>query len=213
MRFDLDLPGWKWPFYVARHPFEGFEDVRWKKAYNSKVALVIVLCFFIVNVCQRRMTGFLFQTYFTKVFNVVPIFSSSVLIFFIWVVGNWSLCTLFDGEGKMNEIMCVSAYALVPYIISQVVVIFASNVLTRQESTIITLITYVGFVWSAVLMISAMKALHQYTMPKTILAIIFTIVAMVIIVLVLILLVSLFQQVVMFAYSIWTELMYRFSLT
>ena len=45
MRFDLDMPAWKWPFYVARHPFEGFEDLRWKKAYNTKVSLVIVLCF------------------------------------------------------------------------------------------------------------------------------------------------------------------------
>ena len=27
MRFDLDMPAWKWPFYVARHPFEGFEDL------------------------------------------------------------------------------------------------------------------------------------------------------------------------------------------
>lgn len=212
MRFDLDLPKWKWPFYVAKHPFEGFEDVRWKKAYHSKVALLIVLAFFIVNVCARLMTGFIYQTNFEKVFNVVPIFSSSVLIFFIWVVGNWSLCTLFDGEGKMNEIMCVSAYALVPYIISQVIYIIASNVLTRQEGTILTLITYIGLVWSAVLLISAMKAVHQYTMPKTILAMIFSVIAMVIIVLVLILLVSLFQQVVMFVYSIVTELMYRFSL-
>lgn len=212
MRFDLDLPKWKWPFYVAKHPFEGFEDVRWKKAYHSKVALLIVLAFFIVNVCARLMTGFIYQTNFEKVFNVVPIFSSSVLIFFIWVVGNWSLCTLFNGEGKMNEIMCVSAYALVPYIISQVIYIIASNVLTRQEGTILTLITYIGLVWSAVLLISAMKAVHQYTMPKTILAMIFSVIAMVIIVLVLILLVSLFQQVVMFVYSIVTELMYRFSL-
>ena len=212
MRFDFNFPKWQWPFYVVRHPFEGFEDVRWKKAYHSKVALVIVLIFFIVNVCSRLMTGFVFQTNFEKVFNVVPIFSSSVLIFFIWVVGNWSLCTLFDGEGKMNEIMCVTAYSLVPYIIAQVICIFASNVLTRQESTIITLISYIGLVWSAVLIISAMKAVHQYSMPKTILAIIFTIVAMVIIVLVLILLVSLFQQVVMFVYSVVTELMYRFSM-
>ena len=63
-----------------------------------------------------------------------------------------------------------------------------------------------------VLIISAMKAVHQYTMPKTLLAILFTVVAMVIIVLVLMLLVSLFQQVVMFVYSIYTELMYRFSM-
>ena len=36
MRFDLDMPAWKWPFYIMAHPFEGFEDLRWKKAYNMK---------------------------------------------------------------------------------------------------------------------------------------------------------------------------------
>lgn len=212
MRFELDLPAWKWPFYVSRHPFEGFEDVRWKKAYHSKVALVIVLCFFLVTVAARLMTGFIFQTHFEKVFNVVPLFSSSVITFFIWVVGNWSLCTLFNGEGKMQQIMCVSAYSLVPYIISQIVYIFASNVLTRQEGTILNFISYFGLVWSIVLMISAMKAVHQYTLPKTLLAMVFTIVAMLIIILVMILLVALFQQVVMFVYSLYTELMYRFSM-
>lgn len=212
MRFDLDMPAWKWPFYVARHPFEGFEDVRWKKAYHTKTSLIIVLCLFAVTVAARLMTGFIHQTVFEKVFTVVPLFSSSVLIFFIWVVGNWSLCTLFDGEGKMQQIMCVSAYALVPYIISQVIYILASNVLAGNEGTILSFISYIGILWSAVLLISAIKAVHQYTMPKTILAMIFTVVAMVIIVLVLILLVALFQQVVMFVYSIYTELMYRFSM-
>ncbi len=212
MRFDLDMPKWKWPFYVARHPFEGFEDVRWKKAYHTKVALIIVLCLFAVTVAARLMTGFIHQTVFDKVFNVVPLFSSSVLIFFIWVVGNWSLCTLFDGEGKMQQIMCVSAYALVPYIISQVIYIMLSNVLQRNEGTILSFVSYIGLLWSGVLLISAIKAVHQYTMPKTILAMIFSVVAMVIIVLVLILLVALFQQVVMFVYSIYTELMYRFSM-
>lgn len=212
MRFDLDMPAWKWPFYVARHPFEGFEDVRWKKAYHTKVSLLIVLCLFLVTVAGRLMTGFIHQTVFEKVFTVVPLFSSSVLIFFIWVVGNWSLCTLFDGEGKMQQIMCVTAYALVPYIISQVIYIFASNVLVKNEGTILSFISYIGILWSAVLLISAIKAVHQYTMPKTILAMIFSVVAMVIIILVLILLVALFQQVVMFVYSIYTELMYRFSM-
>ncbi len=212
MRFDLDMPAWKWPFYVARHPFEGFEDVRWKKAYHTKVALIIVLCLFAVTVAARLMTGFIHQTVFDKVFNVVPLFSSSVLIFFIWVVGNWSLCTLFDGEGKMQQIMCVSAYALVPYIISQAIYIMLSNVLQRNEGTILSFVSYIGLLWSGVLLISAIKAVHQYTMPKTILAMIFSVVAMVIIVLVLILLVALFQQVVMFVYSIYTELMYRFSM-
>lgn len=56
MRFNLDMPAWKWPFYIMRHPFEGFEDLRWKKAYNMKVALVIVALLFIVSVCSELMT-------------------------------------------------------------------------------------------------------------------------------------------------------------
>ena len=80
MRFDLDMPAWKWPFYVARHPFEGFEDLRWKKAYNTKVAMVIVLCFFIITVCQQVMTGFLFNTSYVKVFNIVPLLVQTIIL-------------------------------------------------------------------------------------------------------------------------------------
>ena len=104
MRFDLDMPAWKWPFYVARHPFEGFEDLRWKKAYNTKVSLVIVLCFFVITVCQQVMTGFLFNNNYVKIFNIVPLLVQTIILFFTWVIGNWSLCTLFDGEGSVKAV-------------------------------------------------------------------------------------------------------------
>jgi hypothetical protein len=211
MRYDVNLPSWKWPFYVARHPFEGFEDLRWKKAYDAKVALVIVAAFFIINVCESLMTGFLFNTHYVKVFNIVPYFSSSVILFFTWVVGNWALCTLFNGEGTMKSIMCVSAYALVPYLITQVLCIIASNVITAEEYMFLLFFRYIGTLWSCVLMVSGIKTVHQYTIPKTILAIFATILAMVVILFFMVLLVALFQQVYTFVYSIYTELMYRFS--
>ena len=171
MRFDLDLPAWKWPFYVMRHPFEGYDDLRWKKGYNMKVAWVIVIAFFLVSVASAQLTGFLFNNTYVKVFNVVPYFSSTVIMFVVWVVGNWSLCTLFDGEGSMKNIFCVSAYALLPYLFSQVIVIIASNLLLRTEGGFITFFQYLGLVWSIVLIISGMKTVHQYSLPKTLVAI------------------------------------------
>ena len=181
MRFDLDLPAWKWPFYVMRHPFEGYDDLRWKKGYNMKVAWVIVVAFFIISVASAQLTGFLFNNTYVKVFNIVPYFSSSIILFLTWVVGNWSLCTLFDGEGTMKNIFCVSAYALLPYLFSEVIVIIASNFLLRTEGGFITFFRYLGIVWSVVLMISAMKTVHQYSIPKTLVAMLFTLVAMIII--------------------------------
>ena len=212
MRFDLDLPAWKWPFYVMRHPFEGYDDLRWKKGYNMKVAWVIVVAFFIISVASAQLTGFLFNNTYVKVFNIVPYFSSSIILFLTWVVGNWSLCTLFDGEGTMKNIFCVSAYALLPYLFSEVIVIIASNFLLRTEGGFITFFRYLGIVWSVVLMISGMKTVHQYSIPKTLVAMFFTVVAMIIILFLAVLLLTLFQQVFVFGYSVYTELMYRFSI-
>ena len=211
MRFDLDMPAWKWPFYIMRHPFEGFEDLRWKKAYNMKVAMVIVVLFFIISVCEQLMTGFMFNNSLVKIFNVVPIVIQTIILFFTWVVGNWSLCTLFDGEGTMKNICVNSAYALVPYLIGKVVNIILSNCLLRTESAFITFVSYLTIVWTVVLLISGMRTVHQYSIPKTLIFMLITLVAMVIIIILLVLLVSLFQQVYVFVYSIYTELLYRFS--
>lgn len=211
MRFDLDMPAWKWPFYIMAHPFEGFEDLRWKKAYNMKVALVIVALFFIISVCERLMTGFLFDTNDEKIFNVVPIVIQTIVVFFTWVVGNWALCTLFDGEGTMKNICVNTAYALVPFLIGKVINIILSNCLQRTEGAFITFVSYLTIIWTVVLLISGMKTVHQYSIPKTLLFMIITVAAMLVIVILLVLLVSLFQQVYVFVYSIYTELLYRFS--
>jgi hypothetical protein len=211
MVYDLQLPAWKWPFYVTRHPFEGFEDLRWKKGYNVKVALVMVLAFFVITVFQARATGFLFNQDLPKIFNIVPYFSMTILLFFVWVLGNWSLCTLFNGEGTMKNICCVSAFALFPYLVAMIVNTIASNVLLPREAGFLTFITVLGIAWTVVMMISGMKAVHQYSVPKTILAILFTLLAMVIILFVVVLLVSLFQQIYIFGYTIYTELLFRFS--
>lgn len=211
MVYDLQLPAWKWPFYLVRHPFEGFEDLRWKKGYNMKVAMVMTLLFFLITVIRARMTGFLFNDEFAKVFNVVPYFSSTIILFFVWVIGNWSLCTLFNGEGTMKAICCTSAYALFPYLVAMIIYTAASNVLLEREGGFLSFLIGLGVAWSALMLISGIKAIHQYSMPKTLLAVIFTLVAMVVIFFILILLVALFQQIYIFFYTIYTELLYRFN--
>ncbi|MBQ8170405.1 MAG: YIP1 family protein [Oscillospiraceae bacterium] len=211
MRFDLDMPAWKWPFYIMVHPFEGFEDLRWKKAYSMRVSMVIVALFFIISVCEQLMTGFLFNENYVKIFNIVPIIIQTIVLFFTWVIGNWALCTLFDGEGTMKNICVNTAYALVPLLIGKVVNIILSNCLLRTESAFITFVGYLTILWSVVLLISGMRTVHQYSIPKTLLFMLITVFAMVVIIILLVLLVSLFQQVYVFIYSIYTELLYRFS--
>ena len=198
-----------WLKHVIFHPVEGFEDLRWKKQGSMKIAMVIVFLLFVDMVADRQLTGFQFNTAYVKVFNVVPLLVQSVVYFFTWVIANWALCTLFDGEGTLKKICIYSAYALVPYIVCSYISIFISNFIVEEEKVWMTAIYYLGLVWSVVLMIQAMKAVHQYTFKKTIVSMIFTIVAMLLILFLAILLLSLFQQVYVFGYSIYTEIAYR----
>jgi len=211
MVYDLQLQAWKWPFYLVRHPFEGFEDLRWKRGYNVKVALVVVLAFFLATVIQARMTGFIFNNEYAKVFNIIPYFSSTVLLFLVWSIANWSLCTLFNGEGTFRAICCISAYSLFPYIVSMIINTVASNLLLWREGDFLSFIATLGLVWSIVMMISGIKAVHQYSVPKTLLAIIFTLLAMLVMLFIVVLLVALFQQVYIFFSTIYSELLYRFN--
>lgn len=198
-----------WLKHCIFHPVEGFEDLRWKKQGSMKIALVIVLLFFIAMVADRQLVGFQFNGAYTKVFNVIPLVVQSIVYFFTWVIANWSVCTLLDGEGRLKQICINSAYALVPYIVGMFVTVFISNFMVLDEVIWLSAVSYLGLGWSVILMFQAMKAVHQYSFIKTLACIALTLVAMLLILFLLILLLSLFQQVYVFFYSIYTEVSYR----
>lgn len=198
-----------WLRHVIFHPVEGFEDLRWKKQGSVKLSLIIVVFLFLAMAAERRLMGFQFYMSYDKIFNVIPIIVQSVVYFFTWVIGNWAICTLFNGEGTLKNICIYSAYALVPYIFCTFLAVFFSNFLVQTEAIWINFIYYVGLGWSIVLMIQAMRAVHQYTFGKTLLSMVMTLVAMLLILFLAILLLSLFQQVYVFVYSLYTEILYR----
>lgn len=198
-----------WLKHCVFHPIEGFEDLRWKKQGSMKIAMVIVVFFFLGTVANRQLIGFAFNGAYTKVFNIVPLIVQSFVYFFTWVIANWSVCTLLDGEGRLKQICINSAYALVPYVVSQFVSVIISNFMVLEEAIWLNAVSLLGLGWSIVLMFQAMKAVHQYSFLKTLACIALTLIAMLLILFLLILLLSLFQQVYVFFYSIYTEVSYR----
>ncbi len=205
----MDLTNRQWVKHAVTHPFEGYEDMRWKKAGSIKYAIVIILLWFVASIFYNRLYGFQFYTEPDKMFNIIPYIVQTIVLFITWVVGNWAICTLLDGEGSMKNIFIYSAYALVPYVVSIYLDVFMSHFLIRDEYVFIQAVGYIGLGWSVVLVFSAIKAVHQYTLTKTVFAIILTIAAMLIMLFLLVLLLSLFQQVYVFAYSVYTEIAYR----
>lgn len=205
----MELTDRQWVKHAVTHPFEGFEDMRWKKAGSVKIASGIVLLWFAAAVVYSRLYGFQFYIEPDKMFNILPYLIQTIVLFLTWVVGNWSVCTLLDGEGTMRNIYIYSAYALLPYVVSIFLDTFLSHFLIWDEYIFIQVVGDVGLGWSIVLMFSAIRAVHQYSVGKTLLAILLTIMAMLIMLFLMVLVLSLFQQVYVFVYAIYTETAYR----
>lgn len=205
----MDLTPVQWVSHTITHPVEGFEDMRWKKSGSLKIAFFIISMLFLASIAYERLYGFQFFSPNDKTFNIIPHIVKSFVIFGVWTVGNWAVCTLLDGEGTMRNICIYSAYALVPYVAQSLINTVLSHFLIRDEQVFITIITLIGTGWSAILLFSAIKSVHQYSVGKTILAIVLTIVAMLIMLFLLVLLLSLIQQVVIFFSSLFTEISYR----
>jgi hypothetical protein len=205
----LDLTKGQFVKHVITHPFEGFEDLRWKKAGSMKIAIGIVVLLFIQSLAYSRMYGFQYYSDYDKVFNIVPYIFQSFGIFLLYVVCNWAMCTLFDGEGSMKNIFIVTAYSLVPYITGYLIGTVLSHFLIKDEYVFIQMFEVVGLAWTVVLFVSAMKAVHQFSFLKTLALIALTLVAMVLVIFLLVLLLTLFQQVIIFVFTIYTELSYR----
>ncbi|MDO5558861.1 MAG: YIP1 family protein [Oscillospiraceae bacterium] len=205
----MNLTPVQWVSHVVFHPFEGFENLRWKKAGSLKIALIIVTFLFAGMLVSDRLYGFQFKAVYDKVFNIVPYIVRSYVVFAAWVTGNWAVCSLINSEGTFRKICIYSSYALVPYVVQLYVNTAVSHILIQDEVIFMQCIYYGSVIWSALLMFSAVKAVHQYTCFQTILAVALTVAAMCIIMFITVLLMSLFQQVAIFIYELYTEIQYR----
>jgi len=205
----LDLNQGQFVKHILLHPFEGFEDMRWKKSGSMKIAVGFVCALFFQQFAYARLYGFQYYSDYDKIFNIVPYIVSSFVLFGTWVTANWAMCTLFDGEGSMRNIFIYSAYALVPYIAGYLTGTALSHLFVRDEYVFIRLIQTAGFIWSFVLMISAIKSVHQFTLGKTVALILLTVAAMAAMLFLLVLLLTLIQQMLIFVFSIFTEIFYR----
>ena len=205
----MDLKPVQWVKHVVTHPFEGFEDMRWKKSGSLKIAFFIVFLLFLSLIAKERLYGFQFHSSYNKTFNIIPYIARSIIIFTAWVISNRAVGTFLDGEGTMKNICIYSAYALVPYVSQNFINTFLSHFLIRDEFVFMRAIEIIGICWTSLLLFSSVKSVHQYTFRKTVFAIILVIVSMMIMLVLLVLFLSLIQQIYNFILTVYTEISYR----
>ena len=195
-------------FHVIFHPFDGFWDMKHEKRGSVRagatVLAVTIAGFYYQSIGQGYImnpTGN-FSTIFSTALGVlVPLF--------LWVISNWCLTTLFEGEGSFKDIFIATTYSLAPLPIIMIPVTIASNFVLASEVSLLTLFTTIAFIWAGILIFFGTMVTHDYTMGKNVITTLGTIVGMVCIMFIALLFSTLLGKLVGFVTNIVTELQYR----
>ena len=197
-------------FHLVFHPFDGFWDLKHEKRGSVRAAATILGITIAAFFYQAIGKGYMFNprdTYSTVFLQVISVLVPVLL----WVVGNWCLTTLFDGEGSMKDIFIATCYSLAPLPLFVTVSTILTNVLTVSEGSIVNLLVTFGYVWVGILLFFGMVVTHDYTTGKNVIATLGSIVAMAVIMFIAILFSSLVMKMVTFVIAIITELISRLA--
>ncbi|MBQ7500169.1 MAG: YIP1 family protein [Clostridia bacterium] len=197
-------------FHVIFHPFDGFWDIKHEKRASVKGAtfiLIITILTFIYNAVGQ---SYLMNPYYNGISFLVTIMSV-LLPVILWTISNWCLTTLFDGEGSFKDVYVTTCYSLLPLPMLIIPATLASNIVTNNEISLITLLTSFAFIWTGLLLFFGMMVIHDYTIGKNILTSLASVVGMAFIMFLGILFSNLVQKVFYFGYNIYVELKFRWA--
>ena len=194
--------------HLIFHPFDGFWDLKYEKRGSVRASIVFIAATILAFFFQSLAQGYLFNT--RGEYSTIWEQAISVLLpLFLFVIANWCVTTLFDGEGSFKDIFKTVSYSLVPVPFIIVITTIASNWVTANEMDIITLISTISFIWMGMLIVFGVMTTHRYSLGKNIITLIATLIGMVFIMFIGVLFSTLLGKVVGFISNLIVEINYR----
>lgn len=200
---------WSYMKMMLRNPFDELYDLKKKNHGSVQSATAIFVFAFIIYLVDMFGRSFSFRMVDTKNTALLSVAVMFLVPAFLWVIGNYMISAINDGEGTLRSVYVGTAYALTPYVVLGPIVILSTYVLTLNEAVIVHYLWAIAILWSAALICIAVKEIHNYTVKETVKIILLTLFFMIMAVIVCVILFLIGQQVVIFVQDIISEVTYH----
>lgn len=156
---------------LMRRPADVFWELKWLERGRYRHAFFLLALWYLAHVVGVMVTSFHFTPMEYLTGSSAGFLMESVTLlapFLTWVVAQYLVATISDGEGRFRDVFIGSAYALTPYMLLAVPIGLLSNVLTLGEAVL-----YHGLLWVAkygtvLLLVLQVKYTHNFTLGRTI---------------------------------------------
>lgn len=193
-----------------KNPFDAAYGIKREHRASMWSAAFVLLVYFALNVLDKYYTGFLFKQAPDGSFNLLGDFVSIFGAFLLLVTCCYLVCTITEGEATFKSLFIGMAYALIPLILALPLRFALSHVLSYNESVFISLLDFVAYAATAILVFLSVMYLNDYTMKKTLWTLVLTAFTALLTAALMFVVYVLISQLVDFLVSIYGEVVYRF---
>ena len=194
---------------VPLHPFDSFEELKYKNKCSVKLALILTVLFYLSSVLNSVYQGFLYSDTLIRNYNSLYTLGSTVGLVILWSVCYWLVCAVFSGKGTLKEVYVSTSYALLPLIAFKFVRLIMTYFVPLSASGLITGLQTAVLILTFFLLSVAMIKIQEYDFFKFILTGMITLFFMILVVFVLFLCAILISQFADFVITVYEEVAYR----
>lgn len=194
-------------FRIPRHPLDRYYDIRVKKKGTVLGASIIYLFLFIIYMLNKTSKAFIYQYDAVEDMDINAIVIGFFVIIILFVVCNYLVTSIKDGDGSFKQVYMIPAYGIMPYMTALLFITVMSYGMTYNETFLLSIIKYVGLVWSIIIIFLGFMTVHDYTFKETLISLIITAVFMIIAAIVALVIIIMWEQLWTFLKTVGEEVM------
>lgn len=195
---------------IFKQPFDVFYEIKYIKSPTVKFATFLYIVIFISVFISLYFPGFIFANHIVENLGFILLATFFILGFGLFLVVNYLISTINDGEGSFSDIYIGTAYSMAPFIYFSIPITLISRVLTLNEGFVYTFLMQGSIIWSVILIFLMVKEIHDFSIRDTIKNLIMTMAgSMIVVAIGFILYAVIFDQIFEFIYSIIWEVLIR----
>ena len=192
-------------FSIARHPLDSYHDLKLKNKGTILGATIHFMLFFFAYMAWQVNRGFIVQTINIFQIDYFTIIGGFFGAFFLFIVSNYLVTSINDGEGDIADIFKLVSYGLFPMTIAFFTATILSHVLTLNEVFLIDFTFTFGGIYTVSIIWLGLQEVHGYSFGQTLKSLLITFFFMIVALVVLFTMFILFNEIRIFFESIIME--------
>lgn len=162
-----------------KKPLDGFYEIKHENKMGVLSATFLYIVLFIWLLLGNFFTGFAFNTKDAETISLVKIFSLSLLPILLFVVANYLISSITEGNGKLKHVYIGTICSFAPVIFFYPFIILLSNFIVHSEAFLYTMPKIIMWGWSFGLLYMMVKDIQELQFGENNKNIILTILTMI----------------------------------